>query len=390
MNMPRKVFKKIAVVGAGFSGAVVAHELSKAGFEVDIFDERDHIAGNCHTSRDKDTGILLHIYGPHIFHTNNEIIWNYINQFDEFIPFVNRVKAISNGNVYSLPINLLTINNFFKKCLSPSEAMGFINNLSIKSIENPLTFEEQALKFIGHELYEAFFKGYTQKQWGVHPSELPAAILKRLPIRFNYDDNYYSSKYQGLPKNGYTSIVFNMLKSESINLLLKTKFTRSMSTEYAHVFYSGPIDAWFDHCQGYLGYRTLDFHIEKHHGDFQGNAVINYCDPSTPWTRITEHKHFSPWENHIDTIIYREFSRNCEHNDTPYYPIRLTREKKMLSDYINLARQEKNVTFMGRLGTYRYLDMHITIAEALDVANNFKNTSNNNLVMPAFLINPLE
>ncbi|GAB3549965.1 UDP-galactopyranose mutase [Noviherbaspirillum agri] len=381
--------KKIGIAGAGFSGAVIAHELAKAGYQVDVFDTRPHIAGNCHTERDAETGVMVHVYGPHIFHTSNEKVWNYVRQFDEFMPFTNRVKAITKGRMFSLPINLLTINQFFGKTFNPREAEAFLSSLGDQSIADPQTFEEQALRFVGRELYEAFFKGYTTKQWGMHPSELPASILRRLPVRFNYDDNYYASTFQGMPKNGYTEIVARMLDHASIKVHLGTKFERDMAGEYEHVFYSGPVDAWFRHSEGRLGYRTLDFASERHQGDYQGNPVINYCDEEVPWTRISEHKHFSPWESHDGTVIFKEYSRFCEENDTPYYPIRLAKEKSQLKRYIELANEERHATFVGRLGTYRYLDMHVTIGEALDVAERFLACRSSGERMPVFVVNPL-
>ncbi|HZW13424.1 MAG TPA: UDP-galactopyranose mutase [Noviherbaspirillum sp.] len=381
--------RKIGIAGAGFSGAVIAHELAKAGYQIDVFDSRPHIAGNCHTERDAETSVMVHVYGPHIFHTSNEKVWNYVRQFDEFMPFTNRVKAITKGRVFSLPINLLTINQFFGKTFNPREAESFLSSLGDQSIADPQTFEEQALRFVGRELYEAFFKGYTTKQWGMHPSELPASILRRLPVRFNYDDNYYASTFQGMPRNGYTEIVARMLDHPNIEVHLATKFERSMAGEYEHVFYSGPIDAWFNHSAGRLGYRTLDFASERHRGDYQGNPVINYCDEEVPWTRISEHKHFSPWESHENTVIFKEYSRFCEQNDTPYYPIRLAKEKSQLKRYIDLANEERHVTFVGRLGTYRYLDMHVTIGEALDVAERFLACRSGGERMPVFVVNPL-
>ncbi|TCS35773.1 UDP-galactopyranose mutase [Paucimonas lemoignei] len=382
--------KRIAVVGAGFSGAVIAQELGKTDrYRIDVFDSRPHVAGNCHSHRDPETGVMLHTYGPHIFHTSNEKVWDYVRRFDEFMPFTNRVKAITKGRVYSMPVNLLTINQFFGKTFNPSDAATFMASIGDQSITEPKTFEEQALRFVGKELYEAFFKGYTIKQWGMPPSELPASILKRLPVRFNYDDNYYASTFQGMPKNGYTAIVEKMLDQHNVTVRLNTKFDRSMAGEYDHVFYSGPIDAWFNHNFGRLGYRTLDFKAEWHRGDYQGNAVINYCDEDVPWTRISEHKHFSPWESHEDTVIFKEYSRFCEENDTPYYPIRLAKEKSQLKQYIEQASGEKNITFVGRLGTYRYLDMHVTIAEALDVAERFLACEAKGDRMPAFTVDPL-
>ncbi len=381
--------KKIGIAGAGFSGAVIAHELAKAGHRVDVFDTRPHIAGNCHTARDDESGVLTHVYGPHIFHTSNEKVWNYVRQFDEFMPFTNRVKAVTKGRVYSLPINLLTINQFFGKSFTPKEAESFLASLGDQSIAEPKTFEEQALRFVGRDLYEAFFRGYTTKQWGMHPSELPASILRRLPVRFNYDDNYYASTYQGMPRHGYTHIVGRMLDHPNINVFLGTSFERSMAGEYEHIFYSGPIDAWFDYQEGRLAYRTLDFVKERHAGDYQGNPVINYCDEEVPWTRISEHKHFSSWETHENTVIFKEYSRLCEENDIPYYPIRLVKEKSQLKQYIDLASKEKHVTFVGRLGTYRYLDMHVTIGEALDAAERFLASVSDDVPMPAFVVNPL-
>lgn len=378
---------RIAVVGAGFSGAVIAHELAADGHEVEVFESRPHVAGNCHTARDEGSGILLHQYGPHIFHTSNPRVWDYVRRFDEFMPFTNRVKAVVRGRVYSMPVNLHTINQFFGMALGPAEAKAFLASKADLSIDEPRTFEEQALRFMGAELYEAFFKGYTQKQWGMSPTELPASILRRLPLRFNYDDNYYASTWQGMPRHGYTHIVERLLDAPGVRLHLGASFERGMAGDYARVFYSGPIDAWFGHAEGSLGYRTLDFAAERHEGDYQGNAVINYCDPDVPWTRIAEHKHFAPWESHEATVIFRETSRYCESGDTPYYPIRLAREKGQLARYIALAREEKNVSFVGRLGTYRYLDMHVTIAEALDWADRWR--AEGLAELPAFNVDPL-
>ncbi|HEY0489728.1 MAG TPA: UDP-galactopyranose mutase [Telluria sp.] len=381
--------KNIAIVGAGFSGAVIANQLSQAGYNVEVFESRPHVAGNCHSERDADTGVMLHVYGPHIFHTDNERAWEFVNRFSEFKPYVNRVKAITNGKVYTLPINLLTINQFFGKTFRPAEAQQFLVELGDKSIENPTTFEEQALRFVGRELYEAFFKTYTVKQWGLHPSELPASILKRLPVRFNYDDNYFNHKYQGMPADGYTALVEKILAVPGVTVHLNTTFDPALKADYDHVFYSGPIDAWFKHAEGRLPYRTLDFEVFRDTGDYQGNAVINYCDNEQPYTRITEHKHFSPWETHEKTICYKEFSRQCEEKDIPYYPIRMARDKEQLERYINLARDEANVTFVGRLGTYRYLDMDVTINEALITADKFLECAREKAAMPAFVMNPL-
>jgi len=382
----------ICIVGAGFSGAVVARELAEKGHSVLVVDEREHIGGNCHTERDDESGVMLHVYGPHIFHTDNERVWEYINRFGEMKPYVNRVKAITGERVYSLPINLHTINQFFGKTFRPAEAEAFLKDQARSDIEDPQNFEEQGRSLLGDALYEAFFNGYTKKQWGVEPSELPASILKRLPVRFNYDDNYFKHKYQGMPADGYTSIIQKILDAPGIELKLGVRFEDVVEGgAFDHIFYSGPLDRYFGYKLGRLGYRTLDFEKFYADGDYQGNAVINYCEESVPFTRITEHKHFAPWEaaDHEKTVCYREFSRACEEDDIPYYPIRLTNEKAMLQNYVDMAKQETGVTFMGRLGTYRYLDMDVTIAEALETADKFLEAVDQGQAIPSFFMQPL-
>lgn len=379
---------KIACVGAGLSGAVIGRELAEAGFEVEVFDARDHIAGNCHTERDTETGVMIHVYGPHIFHTDDAEIWDYVNGFQRFMPYKNRVKTTSKGQVYSLPVNLHTINQFFGQTFRPDEARAFIEERGDKTIADPQTFEEQALRFVGRDLYEAFFEGYTRKQWGCSPSDLPASILKRLPVRFNYDDNYFFHKFQGMPENGYTDMIGQILDHPMITVKLGTRFSRQQGASYDHVFYSGPIDGYFDYQLGRLGYRTLDFERFTYEGDYQGCAVMNYGEFDVPFTRITEHKHFSPWEEHQGSVCYREFSRECGPDDIPYYPIRLTHEKEQLAAYVLRAEQESGVTFVGRLGTYRYLDMDVTIREALDTARLYL-SGTETAQMPAFVNAPL-
>lgn len=377
-----------AIVGAGFSGAIIGRELAEQGHNVVVFDKRSHVAGNCHTERDPETGVMVHEYGPHIFHTDDEEVWNYVSQFTEFMPYVNRVKAQAEGRVFSLPINLLTINQYFGKTMRPDEAAEFIKQQSDQSIDDPETFEEQALKFVGESLYNAFFKGYTTKQWGVSPTELPASILKRLPVRFNYDDNYFFHRFQGMPKDGYTVIVEAILDHPNIEVRLNTAFDRNQTADYSHVFYSGPIDQYFNYEHGRLAYRTLDFKAFKAEGDYQGCAVMNYCDESVPYTRITEHKHFSPWEKQENTICFEEHSRECESDDTPYYPVRLVDDKILLEKYIEAANRQNKVTFVGRLGTYRYLDMDVTIREALDAAQGVIEALNSDTQIPAFFVSP--
>jgi len=356
------------VVGAGLSGAVLGRGLAQAGHLVNVIDSRSHVAGNCHTERCPDTGVLVHVYGPHIFHTDDTEVWNYVSGFARFMPYRNRVKSTVGGAVYSLPVNLHTINQFFGKTMRPNEARAFIEQTQADtSITDPQSFEEQALRFVGRDLYDAFFRGYTEKQWGCSPTTLPASILKRLPLRFNYDDNYFAHKYQGMPEQGYTAMVEAILSHDNINVHLDTPFTPEQGTRADHVIWSGPLDSYFDYRLGRLGYRTLDFERFTEQGDYQGCAVMNYGARDVPFTRITEHKHFAPWESHDGTVCYREYARACGPDDIPYYPIRLVEEKALLGEYEALAEAEKNVSFVGRLGTYRYLDMDVTIREALDL-----------------------
>lgn len=378
--------KNILIVGAGFSGAVIGRELAESGFNVKIIDSRSHVAGNCYSERDEKTNVMIHTYGPHIFHTDNKTVWDYVNKYAVMMPYVNRVKARVGERILSLPINLHTINQFFNKTCSPDEAKQLISEKGDKTIGEAKTFEEQALKFVGRELYEAFFKGYTIKQWGMSPAQLPASILKRLPVRFNYDDNYFNHKYQGMPEYGYTEIVEKILNHEKITVELNKDFSQEDRSEYQHVFFSGPLDSFYNYQFGRLGYRTLDFEKFSYEGDYQGCAVLNYCDEGVPYTRITEHKYFSPWENHEGSICYKEYSRSCTENDIPYYPIRQMGEMEMLNKYLKLAEEEKNVTFVGRLGTYRYLDMDVTIGEALKTAEVFLDAVNKNESMPSFTV----
>jgi UDP-galactopyranose mutase len=379
----------LLMVGAGLSGAVIGRMMAEAGHKVTILDERDHVAGNCHTERDAETGVMVHVYGPHIFHTDDAEVWEYVNRFETFLPYNHRVKTTSQGQVFSLPINLHTINQYYGKTMRPDEARAHIAEIADTSIGNPQTFEEQALRFVGPDLYEAFLKGYTMKQWGVPPTDLPASILKRLPVRFNYDDHYFFHQFKGMPKDGYTAMVERILDHPGIDLRLGQRFSREMAEAFDHVFYSGPLDGYFDYALGRLGYRTLDFEKFTENGDYQGCAVMNYGDTDVPYTRITEHKHFAPWEDHDGTVCYREYSRACGPDDIPYYPIRLMGEMEMLGRYVEHANQEGGVTFVGRLGTYRYLDMDVTIREALDTGRAFLKHATDGTKMPAFTKPPL-
>ena len=380
--------EKIAAVGAGLSGAVIARALATAGHHITVMDSRSHIGGNCHTARDADTGVMVHTYGPHIFHTDDDEVWDYVNGFAAFMPYKNRVKTTAQGQVFSLPVNLHTINQFYGKTMRPDQARAFIAEQAA-DIPDPQTFEEQALAFVGPDLYDAFFKGYTQKQWGCAPSALPAAILKRLPLRFNYDDNYFFHKHQGMPRDGYTPMIAAILDHPNITVQLKTTFDPVDAGDWDHVFWSGPLDGFFGYDLGRLGYRTLDFEAFHHDGDYQGCAVMNYGDADVPFTRITEHKHFAPWEDHAGSVLYRESARACEPDDIPYYPIRLIAEKAMLADYVKAAEAVSDVTFVGRLGTYRYLDMDVTIREALDTASSFLSARDAGTPAPVFSKPPL-
>ena len=382
---------RFAIVGAGFSGAVVARELAEAGHLANVFDTRDHVAGNCHTAR-HETGVMVHTYGPHIFHTQHEHVWQYINRFGEMMPYRHKVKAISQDTMYSLPVNLKTINQFFDQDFDAQQAEAFIQSKADTTITNPVSFEDQGLRFVGRELYDAFFAGYTAKQWGVDPKELPASILARLPVRFNDDDSYFNHPYQAIPKDGYTPIVTAILNHPSIKVHLSTRFDPSSHSEFGefdHVVWTGPIDAFFNFEFGRLGYRTLDFVPEISDGDYQGHPVVNYCDVDVPFTRITEHKHFAPWEDHARTVVYREFSRLCGETDTPYYPIRLVKEKEQLLNYVKRARGAKGVTFIGRLATYRYLDMDVTIHEALLASKAMLECLAKQQPMPSFSVDPM-
>ncbi|MFS3135111.1 UDP-galactopyranose mutase [Gluconacetobacter sacchari] len=381
---------KFCVVGAGFSGAVIARHLAGGGHRVVVVDERPHVGGNCHTERDAETGVMVHRYGPHIFHTADERVWRYVRRFGTFRPYTNRVKAVSGGRVYSLPVNLLTINQFFGVALLPQEARALIETKADRSIADPVSFEEQALKMVGPELYRAFFRGYTRKQWGLDPTDLPASILKRLPLRFDYDDNYFSHPYQGMPEDGYTAIIRNILDVNGLETRMNCSF-EAVLDDFDHVFYTGPIDRYFNFRMGRLAYRTLDFERFVEDGAYQGTAVMNYCDEDVPYTRITEHKYFSPWEKDkfLKTVCFREYSRSAEKNDIPYYPVRLVNGGALLDDYIEMAREQKKVSFLGRLGTYRYLDMDVTIKEALDACDMIDRAfQSSEFSLPTFFVDP--
>ena len=377
---------RVAVAGAGFSGAVIARRLAEAGHEVVVLEVRDHVGGNCHTERDPSTQVMVHRYGPHIFHTGDERVWSYINRFATMMPFNHRVRTTVDGRVYLLPVNLLTINQLFETALSPAEAREFIAEQADSSIDEPRNFEEQALKFMGRRLYEAFFLGYTRKQWGLPPTEIPASVLKRLPLRFSYEDSYFNHPHQAIPRDGYTAAVESILDHPGVEVRLSTGYSAADHGDFDHSVWSGPLDAWFSHRYGRLGYRTLDFEEIRTVGDHQGCAVMNYGDLAVPYTRVAEHKHFAPWEEHEATVCFRETSRLAGEGDTPYYPIRLAQDQTVLGQYLAAARAERGVTFVGRLGTYRYLDMDVTIAEALAAADGLLHAFAHDAPAPSLLV----
>lgn len=366
--------KRILIVGGGFSGAVIARQIADhTDLEVLIIDKRSHLAGNCHTQRDEETGIMVHHYGAHVFHTSNINVWDYIRRFGDFMPFINRPKAVTNSGIYSLPINLHTINQFFGKKFNPAEAKEFIKKKSQNDIEIPANFEEQALKFMGKDLYLEFFYGYTKKHWGCDPVNLPASILKRLPLRFTYNDSYYNSLYQGIPTDGYTRIVERMLHHDQITIKTNQAWESSMRHEFHHIFYTGPLDQYYEYKFGELSYRTLRWEVERGNGDFQGHAGMNYPSLDVPYTRRREHKHYEYWRNFDKSIIFTEYpsEANIQAGDELYYPKRLTKDKIRLSSYVDLAKSEEKISFAGRLGTYRYLDMHKVIEESLTLSSDW-------------------
>ena len=381
--------KPVFVAGAGLSGAVVARCLAEAGYSVNVIEKRAHVAGNCHTERDPDTGVMVHRYGPHIFHTDDKKVLDFVSRFASFQPYRHQVQTTVDEGVYTLPINLGTINQFYGQMLRPDEAQAFIKERAIHFKTAPDNFEDQAMSMIGPDLYNAFFKGYTEKQWGCSPRELPASIHKRLPLRFDYNISYFTHGFQGLPENGYTECVERMLGHPNIAVTLNTAFGHGDASANAHTFWTGPLDGFFACSLGHLGYRTLDFEDFTADGDWQGCPVMNYGDTETPYTRITEHKHFAPWERHDRTVCSREYSRHCEAGDTPYYPIRLVNETALLRQYTAKAKETTGVTFLGRLGTYRYLDMDACIHEALNAAEVFLDAEARGDTLAAFIKSPL-
>lgn len=354
------------VVGAGLYGAVFAHEANKKGKKVLVIDQRDHIAGNIYSEKIED--IHVHKYGAHIFHTNNKEVWNYITRFAEFNRFTNSPVANYHGELYSLPFNMYTFNQMWG-VVTPQEAAEKIEEQRrAAGITDPKNLEEQAISLVGTDIYEKLIKGYTEKQWGRPCKELPAFIIKRLPVRLTFDNNYFNALYQGIPMGGYTKMVENMLEGIEVRLgeeyLSKKEMYDSMAEK---IVYTGPVDAYFGYRLGTLEYRSVKFENEVlDMPNFQGNAAVNYTDAETPWTRIIEHKWFEPTDQ-PKTVISREYSLEWKPGDEPYYPVNDEKNGNLYAEYKKLADDEKNVIFGGRLGEYKYYDMDAVIASALDM-----------------------
>lgn len=361
------------IVGAGLYGAVFAHEAKKKGKKVLVIDKRPNIGGNVYTERIE--GINVHKYGAHIFHTNNEVVWNYVSQFARFNRFTNSPVANYHGELYSLPFNMYTFNKMWG-VITPQEAKDKIESQKREcGITEPKNLEEQAISLVGKDIYEKLVKGYTEKQWGRPCSELPAFIIKRLPVRFTFDNNYFNARFQGIPEGGYTQMVANMLDGIEVKLnvdYLKEK--EKYSNIAKKVVYTGAIDAYFDYCLGALEYRSVTFETELLDiPNFQGNAAVNYTDRETPWTRIIEHKWFEfgkdcEGKDISKTVISKEYSSEWEIGDEPYYPVNNEKNTDLYAKYKELASKEVNVIFGGRLGEYKYYDMDAVIESALKKA----------------------
>ena len=354
------------IIGSGFFGSVCARELTDDGKKCLVIDKKKHIGGNCYTENIE--GINVHKYGPHIFHTSNEVVWNYINKYAKFNNFVYRPKVSYKNELYSFPINLFTLYQKFG-VKTPIEAHNFIENVKIK-INNPKNFEEYALSLLGHELYNTFIYGYTKKQWNKDPKELPSSILKRIPFRLTFDDNYFNDAYQGIPIGGYTKIFEKLLDGIEVKLNVNYFDDRNYWDNISNkIIYTGPVDEFFNYSHGKLEYINMKFENEYLNiEDYQGNAAINYTDESIPYTRIIEHKHFEKSKT-SHTIITREYSNGINHDTDKYYPISTDNNLKLYQKYKNLTLNTKNVIFGGRLAEYKYYDMHHVIENALNTIN---------------------
>lgn len=355
------------IVGCGLYGATFAQQATEHGYKCLLIDKRNHIGGNCYT--DRQDGIDIHRYGPHIFHTNSDKVWSYVNRFTSFNNFVNRPKVSYNNKIYSFPINLMTLHQLWG-VKTPDEALKKLNSVCIPH-SNPSNLEEWVLSQVGEEIYKTFIYGYTKKQWGTEPKNLPSFIIKRLPIRLTFDDNYYFDKYQGIPVNGYTEMISNMIHGIECQLEIDYFNNRNYYDSLAKtVVYTGPIDRFFDYQHGFLEYRTLSFETTRLSlQDYQGNAVINYTDEELPFTRIVEHKHFNinANQNTDVTFITKEFSKQWTSDSDPYYPINNDINNTKYQQYSNLidSLSPHKYLFGGRLADYKYYDMHQVIGSAL-------------------------
>lgn len=357
------------IVGAGLFGAIFAHEANKAGKKVLVIDKRDHIAGNIYTREIE--GIQVHQYGAHIFHTSNKEVWDYIQQFAEFNRYTNAPVARYKDELYNLPFNMNTFNKMWG-VRTPGEAKDKISEqIREAQITEPQNLEEQAISLVGRDIYEKLVKGYTEKQWGRSAAELPAFIIKRLPVRFVYDNNYFNDKYQGIPIGGYTKIVERMLDGIEVHLSTDFFADREQFVRLANkIVFTGMIDEYYNYCYGELEYRSLRFETEVLECEnYQGNAVVNYTEYEIPYTRIIEHKHFEfgcqGEKINPKTIITKEYPATWKKGDEPYYPMNDEKNNTLYAKYKELSEKEKNVIFGGRLGMYKYFDMHHVVAEAL-------------------------
>ncbi|MEU7991629.1 UDP-galactopyranose mutase [Rothia amarae] len=372
----------LVVVGSGLFGLTIAERAAtELGLKVALLDRRSHIGGNAYSKKEEQTGIEVHQYGAHLFHTSNERVWEYVNRFTDFTNYVHKVYTNHNGVVYPMPINLGTINQFFNAAYSPAEAKALIQEQAGELAgTDPQNLNDKGIQLIGRPLYEAFIKHYTAKQWQTDPADLPASIISRLPVRYNYDNRYFNDKYEGLPVDGYAAWLERMAAHENIEVHLNTDFfedgheySRSNVIGQVPVIYTGPIDRYFDFAEGDLSWRTIDLEQEVLPiEDFQGCAVMNYPDADQPYTRIHEFRHFHPERDYTKdaTVIMREFSRFAEKGDEPYYPVNTSVDREKLLAYRDLAKGEDKVLFGGRLGTYKYLDMHMAIGAALSMFDN--------------------
>jgi UDP-galactopyranose mutase len=363
----------VVIVGSGFFGATIAERITtNTSKKVVVIDSRSHLGGNSYSTFHEETQIEYHKYGSHIFHTNNEKVWDYCNKFTKFNDYRHKVLTIHNEKVFSLPINLGTINQFYQSNLSPKKAKEMIES-QMETGKSVTNLEAKAISLIGKDLYEAFIKNYTIKQWQTNPTELPAEIITRLPVRFNYNTNYFDDLYQGIPLDGYTKWIEKMLSKSTV--LLNTDYfdLKNQVNPNQIVIYTGPIDKYFSYTHGELTWRTLDFDLEVVPvEDFQGTSVMNYSDLDVNFTRIHEFKHLHPEREYQreKTLIMREFSRFASKKDEPYYPVNSAADREKLVKYREMIKLEKNIFFGGRLGSYQYLDMHMAIASALGMYEN--------------------